>query len=278
MADEEKLSRREQKKKDKEAKKANKDKKGKNGEDGDEEEGGGGIVVAIVAILIILVWLAIIALLIHMDVGGFGSTVAYPILKDVPYLNKILPESTDYSTASGDAQDDPYAFSSMSDAVDRVKELEQELASTKKKLKKAQKAADSASDAEKELQKYKDNEAQFEQEKKDFYNEVVYNDNAPDIEQYREYYEEIEPQTAEELYKQVVQDLQTDEALSNYVSAYSSMDPGAAAQIFDTMTDDLDLVGKILWNMNAEQRGDIMAEMNADTAAAVTKLMEPDNK
>ena len=68
----------------------------------DEEEGGGGILVGIVVFMIILVWLAILALIIKMDVGGFGSTVLYPVLKDVPVVNKILPEVEDY--AEEDAQ------------------------------------------------------------------------------------------------------------------------------------------------------------------------------
>ena len=36
--------------------------------------------------------MGIIGILIKTDVGGFGSTVLYPLLKDVPYVNKILPQ------------------------------------------------------------------------------------------------------------------------------------------------------------------------------------------
>ena len=32
-------------------------------------------------------------MLIKLDVGGFGSGVLAPVIKDVPYLNKILPDS-----------------------------------------------------------------------------------------------------------------------------------------------------------------------------------------
>ena len=46
-----------------------------------------------VTLIIILIWLAIIVLLIKCDVGGFGSSVLAPVLKDVPYVNKILPDS-----------------------------------------------------------------------------------------------------------------------------------------------------------------------------------------
>ena len=62
-----------------------------------------------------------------------------------------------------------------------------------------------------ELQNYKENEAAFEEEKEKFYQEVVFSDKAPDISAYKEYYESIEPQKAEEIYKQVVEQLQEDE-------------------------------------------------------------------
>ena len=55
----------------------------------DETSTGGKITVFFVTLIIILIWLAIIVLLIKCDVGGFGSSVLAPVLKDVPYVNKI---------------------------------------------------------------------------------------------------------------------------------------------------------------------------------------------
>ena len=63
----------------------------------DEEKEGGKGGLALVTVLIIIIWLGIIAILIKTDVGGFGSTVLYPILKDVPYINKILPDKMRYN-------------------------------------------------------------------------------------------------------------------------------------------------------------------------------------
>ena len=69
------------------------------------------------------------------------------------------------------------------------------------------------------LKEYEANEAAFEEEKEKFYNEVVFSDQAPDIEQYKEYYESIDPDNAELLYKQVVEQQQTDSKISDYVKA-----------------------------------------------------------
>ena len=66
-----------------------------------------------------------------------------------------------------------------------------------------------------------------------------------------------------------------DEQIKQYASTYASMKPAQAAGIFDTMTDNLALVGKILWAMDASSRGKILGAMNADTAAQVTRIMEP---
>lgn len=53
------------------------------------------------------------------------------------------------------------------------------------------------------------------------------------------------------------------------------MKPKEAAAIFDTMTDNLQLVADILSNMDTQSRGDILGKMNSDTAAKVTEIMEP---
>ena len=58
--------------------------------DDEEKVKGGTLWTIIVAVVIIAIWLVIFGLLIKLDVGGFGSTVLRPILKDVPVINRIL--------------------------------------------------------------------------------------------------------------------------------------------------------------------------------------------
>lgn len=257
--------------------KKKKDKKGKN--DGGENEAGveeqdsigNKIILAFVTILIIVIWLGIIAICIKCDVGGFGSSVLYPVLKDVPYVNKILP-SLSYELGTESTE---YQFGSLEEAVERIKELEVQLdkangtsSANKDKIKKLKAQVE-------ELSVYKDEQAQFEKEKEKYYEEVVFSDNAPDINEYRTYYEGIEPANAEVLYKQVVEQLQRNQEVQDYATTYATMKPKEAAAIFDTMTDDLKLVAEILHNMEAQSRADILGKMNAETAAKVTEIMEP---
>ena len=63
--------------------------------------------------------------------------------------------------------------------------------------------------------------------------------------------------------------------MSDYAQGYAKMDPAAAAKIFDNMTNNLDLVAEILWAMDASSRGNILANMDPEIAAQVTKLMNP---
>ena len=53
------------------------------------------IMTVIIALLIAIIWFAIFGFLIKLDVGGFGSGVLRPIIKDVPIINKIFPVSED---------------------------------------------------------------------------------------------------------------------------------------------------------------------------------------
>lgn len=257
---------REAKKKEKEAKK----KQGNADEDEEEETLGGRLLIVAVAIFILFVWLLILGLLIKMDVGGFGSTVLYPILKDVPVVNKVLPEIQDYAES-----DAAYTYDSVEDAVARIKELEQLLADAKTSSDDNNAYIAELEAQAAELKAYKENEAAFEEMREKFYKEVVFSDEAPDINSYREYYESIDPENAAALYKQVVEQQQTDGEISEYAKTFSEMKPAQAASIFNTMGDNLALVGKILWAMDAKSRAGILGAMDTDIAAAVTRLMEP---
>ena len=214
----------------------------------EETTTGGKIAVFFVTLIIILIWLAIIVLLIKWDVGGFGSTVLAPVLKDVPYVNRILPES---ETAELSTEDAAYNYATMEEAVNQIKFLEMQLAEAQNTTNaNAEYIAQLESQAA-ELAQYKQDEANFEAEKQKFYQEVVFSDSAPDLEEYKAYYESIDPANAEIIYRQVVEQTAVDDKMQDYVTTYSSMKPKEAAAIFDTMTADLVLgpTNLILWRI-----------------------------
>ena len=119
-------NRREKKKREKKEKKEKKNAKGNapEPEEDEDEKGGGRLILVLTTILIIAIWMGIIGILIKTDVGGFGSTVLYPLLKDVPYVNKILPQPEETVEQTEDTE---YQYGSLSEAISRIKELEKEL-------------------------------------------------------------------------------------------------------------------------------------------------------
>ena len=71
--------------------------------------------------------------------------------------------------------------------------------------------------------------------------------------------------------------MEESEEIQDYAKTYSEMKPKAAAAVFEEMTDNLDLVARILGVMDAESRGKILGAMNAETAARLTKIMDPES-
>lgn len=238
--------------------------------DDDTESGTGSAIL--VTFFIILVWIAILCLLIKLDVGGFGSNVLRPILKDVPVLSWILPEDHETETTDEEAYG---GYTSLRDAVDQILILEQQL---------EQLQTVNSADAEElerlraeleRLQSFEDDYLEFERIKNEFYQEVVYAANGPGVEEYIKYYESMDPTTAEAIYARVIAEQAQDLEMSSYASTYSSMKPKQAADIFEEM-DDLELVAKILGQMSAEERGAIMGVMTPEFAGRLTRIMDPD--
>ena len=244
-------------------------------DDADSEEEGGTFSIVLITFFIVLIWLAILGLLIKLDVGGFGSSVLRPIIQDVPVLNLILPD-----TAQDEAIEESSEYGTLEEAVARIQELESELEQLKMEKDSSgvgEEEIQALRDEIKRLQTFEDNQIEFQKIKTEFYEEVVFAENAPDIENYKQYYESIDPATAEYLYKQVVQQIAEDDMLDEYVTAYSQMKPKQAAAIFEQMPDNLELSAKILWAMDPNDRAKIMGVMDPELASQLTKIMDPDN-
>ncbi len=227
---------------------------------------------AVIIALIILIWLGIFLVLIKLDVGGFGSKVLSPVLKDVPVINKILPDISDEEVS----EDIPYK--SLAEAAAYIKELEQELA----KYQETENNKDTQiSDLQAEVNRLKQFEEQqkaFEEQKAKFYEEVVFGDNAIDVENYIEYYKTIDKENADLLYQRAIAEYVYSEQIQERAKYYSSMKPAKAAQIFVEMTGDLDIVVALLNSMSAEDSGAIISaigDLDSVLAAKITKLLMP---
>ncbi len=272
LADEKKKLKEEQKKQKKEAKKRAKEIEAQEAELSADDESGGFFTV-IATIGIILVWVAILCVVIKLDVGGFGSKVLTPLLEDVPVVNLILPNSQN----SGNISTENGGYTNLNDATEQIKNLELQLQQAQTDNLKLQEDVANLKAENARLQEFEDKQVEFQRIKNEFYEEVVYAENGPGAEAYQKYYESMDPTTAEYLYKQVIAQLQEDKSVQDYASAYSSMKPKKAAAIFEQMTDNLNLAARILKTMSAENRGNILAEMDPAIAAKLTKIMDPES-
>lgn len=235
----------------------------------EKEKTGSKVITGLIVFAIILIWLGVFALLIKLDVGGFGSTVLRPVLKDIPLINKILPTLPDEEIVK--EKELPYKNITEAEAV--INKLQSEISTLKKQTKSS---SATMSDKDKEIERLKvfeENQLEYEKKLKEFETEVVFNDKAPDIAEYQKYYESIDPVHAEELYQQVIKQQQASQQIIQQANQFKSMKPDEAAPILETMSGDLDLVADILLNMKEKESGAILAKMSPINAAKITKKM-----
>lgn len=233
----------------------------------EQESGGSKAITALIAIIIVLIWLAVFAFLVKLDIGGIGSNVLYPVLKDVPVINKILPDASEEQQAS----EGNYKYNTLKSANARIAELEKRLESeTGTSTANSDYIADLEAEVKK-LQKYKNEQDAFERRVAEFDEKVVFTKNAPDITEYRSYYEQIAPENAEKIYKQVLDALMYSEKAKELATQYSKMEAASAAKILSEMSEDLDLVCDILENMGESNAAAILQEMDTTYAAQITK-------
>ncbi len=241
----------------------------------DEQIDGNGASVVIVTLFIILIWLGILILLVKMDVGGFGSNVLTPIFKDVPVINKILPSES--TTETSNDKETYGGYSSLKEAVEQIKTLEKQLDQAQSTNATYAEQINTLKAEVQRLKTFEDNQVEFQKIKEQFYEEVVYAENGPGADEYRQYYEEMDPTTAEALYKQVIQTEAADKQMQEYANTFSNMQASEAAAILGNMTDNLDLAASILQNLDVSTRGAILGAMDSAIAARIVKIMDPNS-
>lgn len=233
-----------------------------------KKKSGGTLATVLVVGGIMLIWLLLLGVLLRLDVGGIGTSLR-PSLKNVPIMKYLLPPVSEDQLI----WEENYPFESITDAVNRIKELEVELdAATQSNKTYTDRIAQLEAEVAR-LKVFEDNVLAFEERVKAFDKNVVFNDKAPSIEEYKKYYEEINPTTAEEIYRLVLEQLQYDESIIEKAKIIKTMKPSQAAQVIEEMTADIEWTAKVLLSMKADESAAIFDRMDQLYAAKIFKKM-----
>lgn len=225
----------------------------------------------LICILIVITWLSVMALLIKCDVGGFGSEVLRPIFKDVPVIKHILPPPSDEEVAI----ESDYPYDTLEEALAQITIMDEAIGSKDAEIVAlTDKVAELQAEVDR-LTVFEDEKNEFEEEKNKFYEEIVYGESAPDTDIYIEWYNSIDAEHAEKIYREIIEADKASQEIIDLAAAYESMEPSAAAEILESMSSDMDTVALIMNNMSSSAQGEILAAMDPDFAAAVTKKLLP---
>lgn len=233
-----------------------------------KEESSGKLGTFLIILIFLLIWLTALALLVKLDVGGLGTTLR-PYLKDVPVISLILPGVSDEQIQ----WEENYPYKNMDEAMNEIDILREQVETLQKEnsdyaIEIAQLKTENA-----RLKKFEEDVTEFEERVKRFEQYVVFNDKAPDVSEYKEFYESIEPENAERLYQYVVELIQYDEAIVTQAELFANMKPGQAADALQEMTADIGFITKILLAMKKDNATEIMNKMDALFVAKVMQRM-----
>ncbi len=222
-----------------------------------------------------IIFLIILVLIVGAAVAVFGFNIlnlrdeyVYPALRGLPVVGDWIP-------AEESDEEDEYSGLTKEQLIVQNKKL----ASENKALEEDKKTlTDRISEDDKEitrLKEFESNQTKFQNEKAEFDRRIAEND----IEAYKDYYESIYPENADAIYREVATQEAVDKELKQYVQTFEGMKKDAAAKVLEEMIGtDMDLVVRILNNISAEKRGDILSAMDAANAAAAAKQMAPDEQ
>ncbi len=234
--------------------------------DASEEGKGSKAVTIIIVLVIVIIWLAIFGVLIKLDVGGFGSGVMYPILKDIPVLSMVLPESKE-------SENTVKTYDNLDEANEKIKELEEKIAAKSTSDGKNTSEIDKLRAENARLKKYEADQAQFATRVYDFDKQVVFGDKAPDTVEYYNYYSELNKDKAEKLTNKVAKKFNYSQKIKDQAETFTKMQPAQAAAALTEMSGDLTLVAKILDCMQASKAAVILDQIEPTVMAQIVTKM-----
>ena len=228
------------------------------------------IVIVLSVIIMASIFVTAFYIVVNNNVYGIGEKYRDKIEK-IPLLKRALPEERDEFASIEHLTDEELRSKYM--------ELKMENDELEKKLLEANRLIS-------ELEVYKDSYEKIiiEKEKED--NLLLEERNKlesdrqslqklaamGDKEGFKKYFETIDKETAAKIYNEILIEEKSNNEIDGFIKIYEGMDENAAAKILSDMGEEnIEIVAKLLLDMNKESASAILGRMNTSFASKVTK-------
>ncbi len=203
-------------------------------------------------------------MLIHFNINNFGENYR-ELLQDKPLFAWMLPH--------GEDPDDPKYMTGV-EVRSKYRELKGENESLKNQLIEAeetiQELAAYKNETQKILGEIEERRKKLDKDINEFEIMVVSNNESG----FRQYFEQVDPETAAILYSEIVKKQEAQAELKNIAEVYESMNCKSAATIINEMgLEKLDFIVSIFNVMEIDTVAEIMALMDTKLATHVTESM-----
>lgn len=214
--------------------------------------------------IVFIVILALIVVVIKLDIGKISSKYIAPKIENVPILKHVLPKKTEKGL---------YENYNKEQLVDIISGNEVEIELAESKIQEQSEEINGLESKVRDLQVFEEDYLNFKEEKRIF-DEYVGN---MDKDEYVKFYEQMHPETAEQVYSQIVQVQQLTKEERKYSALISEMDETRAAKVLENLFQtDMDIILSILRNMETESASAILEEMDSKIASIVVKQLSPE--
>lgn len=240
-------------KKNKKEKKEKKEKKKK-------AKSGIGVKVFIIVFVLLIIGAAVGIL--GFNLFNIRDQYLASTLQKIPIVKNLvtLPETEEVAVVTPEEQEA------------KIKNLESQLETAQKKISDNEKTLELKQAEIDRLKVFEDQQTEFKAEKEEFDRKVALNDPKA----YSDYFENISPTLAEELYPAAKTEAEKQKAVNLYLATINETDETNAAKILEQLIPtDLGLVVAILQKVNSKLSGAILGEMSAENGAAVLKRWDP---
>lgn len=234
------------------------------------------------AVIFISIMGVVFYIIIHNNVNGAADKYKNNI-KNIPILRLALPKEKDpeeekYLMEEEVRKKYEELRKANKDLKLELEELNKKILEKEKQIKELQEQKDAADKAKTEAQASLENQQEtiakektaIDQGKKKL-EELIAN---ADKEGIKEYFSQIAPEKAQEIYAEMIKDEQLGKKAKDFISLYEAVDPSTTAQILNELGEEkIDLIVEIIKNMKKDVSAEVLGAMDSTLAARVTEEM-----